>query len=357
MEQEPFRDDSQRSSAEGPGARRPILAHAESILKLATVILGVFYAFGLLISNIQLMALGIADFSALQTRNIMVGFLFSLYMALWTLLFVPLGIALLVCSRLGRRETMSLANKVLRCIVSLLIAIAVVCILVLVIGNLVGLFYVGVGEPTVATGSWSGVVQFARAYGHPRIIAVSCIVIVLLILFAQITELLLLRDRQPIIRHLSRFPWLVRGIATDGAALMKRGRRSLIVQTMSYYAIFVPIILFDYSNEVYPNLKYNLGGGQPQLAELSIAGKKADVAAFSGTVLCCSNENQEQAIKADVVIWYQSNNFIYLSKISSVGPEASQVIAVDIKLVRTIRHLAKYVTVSSGGRIRSVHSL
>jgi len=57
-------------------SKRPILTYAESALKLATAVIGIFYL-GLLITNVQLMALGVVDFSALQSRNVLVGFLFA----------------------------------------------------------------------------------------------------------------------------------------------------------------------------------------------------------------------------------------------------------------------------------------
>src|SRR5690349_19385090 len=63
-----------------PKSKHPVFEHAESVAKLATVVLGGLYVLGVLISNIQLMELGISDFaSLLQTRNILTGFFFVVY--------------------------------------------------------------------------------------------------------------------------------------------------------------------------------------------------------------------------------------------------------------------------------------
>src|SRR5712691_4686611 len=62
--------------------KHPIFEYAESIAKLATVILGALYVLGLLISNFQLMELGISDFASLQARNILAGFVFVIHVTL-----------------------------------------------------------------------------------------------------------------------------------------------------------------------------------------------------------------------------------------------------------------------------------
>src|SRR6202011_5343548 len=77
--------------------KHPLLGHAEAIAKLSTVVLGGLYVFGIIISNVQLIDLGISDFASLQARNILAGFFFVLYfawmlamlfLAYWTIAFV-----------------------------------------------------------------------------------------------------------------------------------------------------------------------------------------------------------------------------------------------------------------------------
>jgi phosphatidylserine synthase len=67
---------------------------AELLLKFVGAILAILYVLGLLISNIQLMELGVADFSSLRVRNIMTGFLFLFYVALIVGPFIPIAICI-----------------------------------------------------------------------------------------------------------------------------------------------------------------------------------------------------------------------------------------------------------------------
>jgi hypothetical protein len=83
-------------------AKPPFVENAELLLKLASAILGAFYVLGLLISNLQLMDLGVADFSSLQIRNIMTGFLFLFYVLLLLLSLAPVPIAIYAWWRISR---------------------------------------------------------------------------------------------------------------------------------------------------------------------------------------------------------------------------------------------------------------
>src|SRR4029077_14310086 len=62
----------------------------EQVVKVGTIAVGTLYAFGLLISNLQLMALGVADFTSLQARNVVIGFMFAIYASLYGALIVCL---------------------------------------------------------------------------------------------------------------------------------------------------------------------------------------------------------------------------------------------------------------------------
>jgi hypothetical protein len=54
----------------------------EVVTKGFAIVAGALFVVGLLISNIQMMNLGIADLSPLHARNVLVGFLFILYFKL-----------------------------------------------------------------------------------------------------------------------------------------------------------------------------------------------------------------------------------------------------------------------------------
>jgi hypothetical protein len=71
-------------------ARHPALENAELLLKLGTAAVGLLFVLGILVSNAQLMELGISDFASLQTRNVMIGFLFVIYVLIFLLGISPI---------------------------------------------------------------------------------------------------------------------------------------------------------------------------------------------------------------------------------------------------------------------------
>jgi hypothetical protein len=84
--------------------------------------------------------------------------------------------------------------------------------------------------------------------------------------------------------------------------------------------------------------------------------------------LCCEasnraeqvgRENPEQSVKTGpVVVWYQSDKFVYLSHLGDASPKAparARVVAVDIKLARRIEYLPRYVEIHDGNRIAKIY--
>jgi hypothetical protein len=123
------------------------------------------------------------------------------------------------------------------------------------------------------------------------------------------------------------------------------------------FAVGAVFLFFGYADEVYPNLKYNLGGGQPHIAELEIGSEKAVVSDLPGIAAPTKRSADEQIFRTSAVaIWYQSENFLYFSNLPGTEQSAGRVTAIDLKMVKGIRYLAKYARVASGGRIQSVHS-
>jgi hypothetical protein len=62
----------------------------EVVTKGFAIVAGALFVVGLLISNIQMMNLGIADFSSLHARNVLVGFLFIPYFSCLVLTLLPI---------------------------------------------------------------------------------------------------------------------------------------------------------------------------------------------------------------------------------------------------------------------------
>lgn len=333
----------------------------ELSLKLATAVLGGFYVLGLLISNAQLMELGISDFSSLQARNIMIGFSFLIYLA--TLLVLLMIVSLVVGISLSHiifRPRVSWPKKVVKCLTVLATGSVIVLSAAYFVGSLIGFEYAG-GRPWIAgfEGPWWPPTldlipfeQFSKAYFHPKIIVFSLDTILILIVAGSIVLIRskVLADSEEVLldsdKHQSLPNRIFQVIRTNWQVCV--GSVALIVWGS-------PLVLFDYADEVYPNVKYNVGGGQPQVAELILTGKEVELTSIPGVHSSCAGSDKDQAIVTyDVALWYQSDKFVYLSSLTNDAP--SLVTAIDIKLVRSIHYLSKYVTVSSGGRIVSVHS-
>lgn len=313
-------------------ARHPVLENAELLLAIGTGAVGLLFVLGLLVSNVQLMELGISDFASLQTRNVMIGFLFVIYVLLFLLgispiLILPFLIQIIVAP--------STPRKTLAIIVFALPCLLIPFIAVYWAGILIGYYYPW-GRPwgieydsywSWSHWSWSGYTkdfvtawrQFIEAYWHAKIITAACLWLVTCCLWAS-------------------------GVVRSSVAYL-------------LLALGVPLLLFTYADEVYPNLKYNLGGGQPQIVELEIGGEKTVVTDLPGIVPPIKKSDDEQIFRTSAVaIWYQSDKFLYFSNLPGTEQSAGRVTAIDLKMVKGIRYLAKYTRVASGGRIQSVHS-
>src|ERR1043166_6976518 len=165
-----------------PGKKKPsIFSYADDLAKLATLVLGVLYILGLLISNIQLMELGIADFSSLQARNILIGFIF-LFVIFWLFIIaVPIAAIPAACGLIIFRLRAGKLAKLSLCVA----AIAVLAIGFLTVGYFAGLIlgylYPGGGPWSAGFqqpfwGSWefvksdvmTGWSQLSNVFAHPK---------------------------------------------------------------------------------------------------------------------------------------------------------------------------------------------
>jgi hypothetical protein len=325
--------DAAAASAE----RKRFFDHADALAKLATLALGVFYVFGILTSNIQLMDLGVSDFASLQARNVLTGFFFVAYFVGFLVLLAPIVVAAVAFGMRWWKDLPTRRKRFQAGIVVLVVCGSYIFIFVTVINWALGFVYPW-GSPDAPFS------QFARAYLNLKIFAAGFIVSMIAGGLAEIST------RRPELRL----------------------RPVLIVFAVTI-AVIVPLVLSAYANEVYPNIKYNAGGGQPQIAAVVLAGKKseiagADTAGLPAAALCCEgsnraepvkSENPEQSIKTGpVVVWYQSDKFIYLSALGEVSPQQpapARMVAIDIKLVRRIEYLPRYVEIHDGNKIEKIY--
>src|SRR5262249_34500859 len=245
--------------------KHPIFDHAQSIAKLATVILGGLYVLGGLVSDAPLMELGISDLaSLLPTRNILTGFFFVVYIALLLITLLPIAVTVFL---LLRTPASIRSLKGWGWIGGVLVGgCAVFLGWAVIAGELLGYlspWAASFNEEIAAGAPWLGRIfpeiasvvprstpttigNSYAVYWDLKIIDSSLFIIVFMVL-------------------------LLMNLPVEDAEKKEgstRGRVSFVGLGVFLLVFVFPLLLFDYADEVYPNFKYNLGGGQPQVAEI-----------------------------------------------------------------------------------------
>lgn len=334
------------------GPKSDLQTLAELAAKVATVAGIVLYVLGLLISNAQLMELGIADFASLQARNVLIGLCFVFYCLMLLVALVPVAFIPWLWRKELRVEHRSLRTKIAWCVPHSIYPLFAALTAALIVGIIMGFFYPS-GELWVSpfdAGSYTpkayyrsvsaGLLQFLETYWYPKIVFAS---------------FYLISAEAVVIFYLMEAKW----------AAARRAAMITCIVTVPSWAL----LMFGYADHVYPNLKYNLGGGQPQICEIALSGKSGEFVALSRTGLKlillnpgeptgdvarprpADGERTETVVLEDTAIWYQSDKFIYLAQ---AAPSKARVVAVDVKLVRSIQHLPKYARVTPGSIIAKI---
>jgi len=349
-------------TAPPPGGTPPdkhwLVGHADAVTKLSGVVLGALFVLGIVISNVQLMDLGISDFASLQARNILTGFVFVVYFAVMLLMLL---LAYVIIAALVYLATMAVTGRDieilsvpflrhfhtrgLRATFSAGTAVISAAVLFLA-ATIIGQYFDYVLYPWGEVGLFefgATLSRFRNAYlSGNNLTAIGLVLAATIFYFVMKWTQEEDDEQHPILRFWDRIPL--------GFGFL-------------YCAVALSIVLAGYANNIYPNLRYNLGGGQPQIAKLVFSGKKSDIAAAGAfgvphTELCCNDAGSEQAIKSDqLVIWYQSDKFVYASSLTDLGPNSprAQVIAADLKLIRDIQYLPRYVQIHDGNRILQIY--
>jgi hypothetical protein len=327
-----------RGNSMAANAENPLLQHAEVALKIGTAVIAILYFFGLMISNAQLMELGIADFASLQARNVTVGMLFVIYLLIIAVIVAPLAVILPFCAR---KDVM--VGATVWTYVAVIIALLLLGVLALLAaGQVVGYLLPwgrtwGSYFPISINDFFRDVLsQLREAFFRKEILLVAGYLI--------LVEIALLF-----------WVWKKRYSKESSDTIALRGENPFKILIAVLLVLSLPIFaLFDYADKVYPNFRFNLGGGQPQVTNLVLTGKKSEMAGFSSAGLvsapvCCGGVDDETIEIQDIAIWYQSDKFLY---IANAGHQMkSRVVAIDLKLVRSIHYLPKHVRVSSGAHI------
>ncbi|MBU0910789.1 MAG: hypothetical protein KKA54_08740 [Proteobacteria bacterium] len=340
--------------------KNTLATDAELTIKLVTFVLGVLYVLGLIVSNMHLMKLGISDFTSLQARNIMTGFLFVFYTIFLLLVLLPIPIGIYFCGRTFVSSTHKPLGKFAKCLGIVLAVLFMTGAISWFAGILFGYMYPWgrTWDAGFTRSAWTwqfivsdfktGYVQFFETFRHPKIISASFLIILALL---PLVFLLVRRyggDREDNFKSPSLNSFVFAAVTSS---LLKP------VMSLTYLFVALPLLLVGFAQEVYPNIPSNFGGGQPDIAELQIGTDNPAAIRLPGIDASSTVAQQEDTvITAPVVIWYQSDKFLYLASLTADDHGSAQLVALDLKLVRTIRYLPKSVRVASGGRILSIHA-
>ncbi len=307
----------------------------ESIIKLLGAFVVLLYVIGLIISNLHFMELGIADFPTLNPQNAMTGVLFLIWLALLTALVAPPAFSVLAAVYIAGSER-PIRSRALRLIGVIAGGFVMTAIFAWQISGFCG-FLLPWGNPWQSSFSaqgWSYIAeaqsfnQLGELFWYPKVITGSAF------LFALLTYLFH--------RYLSTTGRSQLGIQkADGklvAWYVKLIQGILVVSPIGLILLFS-----SFAQDIFPNIKSNVGGRQPQIAAL-------DLRVIDTPSLAASTEA--------VAIWHQSEKFLYVMPLT--GPILNQdngappLIAIDITLVKTIQHVRKYARIRNGSRITFV---
>src|SRR5215510_8325210 len=172
-------------------------ANSELTLKIATGVVGVLYVLGLLVSNMHLMTLGISDFTSLQARNVMTGFLFVLYSSFLLPIAIPISMAIYLCGRTVKSSSLQPFGKFAEFVKTTGRALFFTVSAMFLAGAILG-YMSPWGTSSEASFTWtaftwqgmvSGLhmsyVQFIEAFWNPYIIGASFIITVGLVPLAS----------------------------------------------------------------------------------------------------------------------------------------------------------------------------
>jgi hypothetical protein len=108
-----------------------------------------------------------------------------------------------------------------------------------------------------------------------------------------------------------KLPDLIRGISKDYIDPIERAI-TISIAAPTIFSMLLPfvVLLVSFAHEVCPNIKYNIGGGQPQVVELQIGKEKPVVTNLPGISVYYEDNNQEHNLKTEpLVVWNQTDKF------------------------------------------------
>ena len=295
--------------------------------------------------NIHLMQLGISDFAGLRVRYILAGSLFAIYALSLLLMISPIPAGVLLWKWI--KSKMSIGEKRRAWAIKLALIIATIFALAMtayMVSIMMSVFYpeesllldserhVFPWEKSFYTVTYNpkywpsyiaqAYAYFVDMYGHP-ILFFSTLLILTMGSFGTFD------------------------LTEDG-----NYKRFIGCMAILYFVIWTITTFVGYAIYVYPNLRYNLGGGQPQFVELQIDPKDAlPMQALGMTVRV---QDSTTVFAGPIALWHRSSGFLYGTPVAEPSPDSSRLIAVALDRVQGMRYLSIIARFESGGRIREI---
>jgi hypothetical protein len=302
-------------------------AHIELITKLGTVTVVILYVLGLLVTNVHLMGLGIADFSALQARFVLIGVLFLCYCGLLFACPIAFFLAVRVSWQLSKNFSM-----VVRLAITLVLLSFWTWVILLIYGSLLSDLYPW--GPSYES-QWSGAVHLRET-----------------LKFAKLS----LQMAQEAFFHTKIFVGLI-AMCMFVAYFTTERRTSPGSQLAGRVFWLCPIpmflVLFGYAQNVFPNLPYNLGGGQPRVVQLYM--REPDSPFLNASGLAMEVLQGRPATSVPLALWHQDSSFLYVAPMSTQNSGAARLTAIPLGTVATMAYHGGYVKVTAFGRIQEAH--
>lgn len=340
--------------AEPGGSAAPtVFEQLERYAKAIAVLLGALYVVGLLVSNAQLLRLGISDFSLLQAKSIATGVLFFVYLCCVALLIVPPAAALVV--RRHWPETLRpLRWRPLAFYIGLTLLFE--ALLLAIVSSMYGALLpwgLSLDPPPL---SWSPLENLRTTFARfpPMWRGIKDLVLHQWVLFplavAWLPVFIGLDAGLAWMRRLdeSAAPSVPATIAQDAGTL-----RAVAVFSIVALTLLSPYVIGGFSRDVYPNLVQSMGGGQPDVIQFQPAGER--LTTFVGVDACCYPAQPEPVVLTEpLVVWHESDKFLYVTPLPKTPRDRQSLVALDVRAVRAIQYLPKAVRIGGGAKVLEV---
>lgn len=330
--------------------KKTFIEQFESQVKITSGCLGGLFVLGVLINNLQLLELGLADFSSLQARNILIGFDFFIYIIfLYMPLLIISGVAY-ACIKISFCEKIFFVKNITGLLGCLVFGVTILSSFCILVGTVIG-YCLPWGLPWLwelrdyrTLESWqlslvdmlTAFRQFSEIYLYPKAVAAMIGASIPIYIFVYNT--------------IETNKWFAKSGYIKNYSFRLLNIKD--IKNILYSLLFISFIfgLVGYADEVYPNIKYGLGGGQPTMVMLEIKKEDTALTDLLGINLII-NQASNTATTAPLALWYRDNEFLYLSTLFNEEQKQNTVIAIDQNIVLAIRNLKGYVKVKSGGKI------